>query len=120
MMITLVPVRGETRRRLNNDTCPTAAPLWSLRCADAERTPGPSLRCLQWHRSGLNDAKRRWLARLLDESSIQVCARQEVRFTTAGLRRHLGTRAFSIPVRQAKRGTALASRCSRYTTYGQM
>ncbi|TPP43162.1 hypothetical protein CGC20_5980 [Leishmania donovani] len=54
-------------------------------CLAGARDRGNGPLCMHRNRSGLDDATRRWLSRLLDESSLQVCTLQETHFSPAGL-----------------------------------
>lgn len=65
VILTLVSVHYESRRRLNTYTPPPTASLLALRC-DVEGNAEPRLRCRQRHCGELSDTQCGWLALFCD------------------------------------------------------
>lgn len=71
VMIPLAPVHYKSCRRLDKHMLPSTPFLLWLRRGDVEHDPGPSLRCTQSHRDGLNDTRRCRSALFLDIAMVQ-------------------------------------------------
>lgn len=71
VMIPLAPVHYKSCGRLDKHMLPSTPFLLWLRRGDVEHDPGPSLRCTQSYRDGLNGTRRCRSALFLDIAMVQ-------------------------------------------------